>query len=67
VLIYFDPPTKGKVLESISGIMAPDGTLLLGGAETVVGICDKFKPMGTEQGLYILAANSASAPRQAAV
>lgn len=54
VLIYFDAPTKGRVLEAMSKILAPDGTLILGGAETVLGISDKFKPMGTEHGLYVL-------------
>ena len=54
VLIYFDAPTKGKVLSNISNIMAPDGTLLLGGAETVLGVSERFKPQGTEHGLYVL-------------
>jgi chemotaxis protein methyltransferase CheR len=63
VLIYFDPPTKGKVLNAISNIMAPDGTLLLGGAETVLGITDRFKPNGTEHGLYVL---NTAAPATAA-
>jgi chemotaxis protein methyltransferase CheR len=52
VLIYFDMPTKTRVLESISAIMPPDGFLLMGGAETVLGITDKFKPVPGEQGLY---------------
>ncbi len=55
VLIYFDIPTKAKVLESIAGFMAPDGILLLGGAETVLGVSDRFKPQGTEHGLYVKA------------
>ncbi|MER2520439.1 MAG: protein-glutamate O-methyltransferase [Bdellovibrionales bacterium] len=54
VLIYFDAPTKARVLEAMSKILAPDGTLILGGAETVLGISDKFKPMGIEHGLYVL-------------
>ncbi|MDE1900846.1 MAG: protein-glutamate O-methyltransferase [Alphaproteobacteria bacterium] len=56
VLIYFDLPTKGKVLNAIGNIMTPDGFLLLGGAETVLGVCDRFKPMPGEHGLYCLSA-----------
>lgn len=42
VLIYFDVETKRAVLEKISKIIAPDGFLMLGGAETVVGLSDHF-------------------------
>lgn len=55
VLIYFDQPTKGKVLEAMAKLLPPDGVLYLGGAETVLGITDKFKPMEGQRGLYILA------------
>jgi chemotaxis protein methyltransferase CheR len=55
VLIYFDQPTKGKVLESMAKLLPPDGVLYLGGAETVLGITEKFKPMEGQRGLYVLA------------
>ncbi len=60
VLIYFDIPTKGRVLNTISGLMPPDGSLILGGAETVLGISDKFKVVPGEHGLYV----PAGAPTQ---
>ncbi|WP_158047183.1 CheR family methyltransferase [Skermanella pratensis] len=54
VLIYFDQPTKGKVLESIAKLMPADGVLYLGGAETVLGITERFKPMDNQRGLYVM-------------
>ncbi|KAA5606958.1 chemotaxis protein CheR [Roseospira marina] len=52
VLIYFDQPTKSKVLHSISQVMADDAVLYLGGAETVLGISDHFKPVPGQRGIY---------------
>jgi chemotaxis protein methyltransferase CheR len=55
VLIYFDPPTKAKALEAIAKQMAPDGLLFLGGAETVLGVTEKFVPLQGDRGVYALA------------
>lgn len=52
VLIYFDRPTKGVVLERIGELLPDDGQVVLGAAETVVGITDKFKAVPSLRGIY---------------
>ena len=52
VLIYFDQETKTRVLERIARQMAEDGKLVLGAAETVVGLTDALKPVPERRGLY---------------
>jgi chemotaxis protein methyltransferase CheR len=54
VLIYFDRPTKTRVLEAIARQMTPDGMLYLGGAETVLGITDRFEIVPDNRGVYEL-------------
>jgi chemotaxis protein methyltransferase CheR len=53
VLIYFDHETKSRLLDRIARIMAPDGYLVLGAAETVVGLTNSFQPMPDHRGLYV--------------
>ena len=52
VLIYFDQATKIAVLERIASVTERDGFLVLGGAETVVGLTDRFKPIPDKRGVY---------------
>jgi chemotaxis protein methyltransferase CheR len=42
VLIYFEVPMKRDILDRVAKLLRPDGYLLLGAAETVLGICDRF-------------------------
>ncbi len=56
VLIYFDHEMKAKVLGQMHRILADDGALFLGGAETVLGICDDLKPVSGLKGVYTSAA-----------
>jgi chemotaxis protein methyltransferase CheR len=52
VLIYFDLPTKTAVLERLARQMASDAYLILGAAETVVGVSNVFKPLPDRRGLF---------------
>lgn len=52
VLIYFDQQTKIDILGRIAKQMAPDGFLVLGAAETVIGLTDSFVPVDGKRGLF---------------
>jgi chemotaxis protein methyltransferase CheR len=53
VLIYFDQETKIGIFERMAKVIEPDGMLMLGAAESVVGITDAFRPCPDKRGLYL--------------
>lgn len=55
VLIYFDIETKQKVLQSIARVSERDAYLVLGAAETMIGITQEFKMHPERRGLYQVA------------
>ncbi|MCK8786410.1 protein-glutamate O-methyltransferase [Roseomonas sp. NAR14] len=61
VLIYFDMPTKSRVLGALTAQLAPGGVLYLGGAETMLGLETALVPVAGERGVYE-AAGAARAP-----
>lgn len=69
VLIYFEEPTKIDILNRMSSTLAQDGFLVLGAAETVVGLCDRFKSVPDKRGLYVrnAAADATRMPMRLAV
>mgnify|MGYP000926651384 CR=1 FL=1 len=52
VLIYFDQPTKTQILNGIARRIASDGALLLGGAESVFGLCNTLAALPGLRGVY---------------
>ncbi len=52
VLIYFDQETKINIFNRLARQIEPDGFLVLGAAETVVGLTDTFRPIPERRGLY---------------
>ena len=52
VLIYFDQETKMNIFNRMAKAVESDGFLVLGAAETVVGLTDAFKPLPERRGLY---------------
>jgi chemotaxis protein methyltransferase CheR len=77
VLIYFDQDTKIGIFRRLAKANASDGFLVLGAAETVVGLTDVFKSYPERHGLYRpggpqatltrMTAASAGGPRVAAM
>jgi chemotaxis protein methyltransferase CheR len=52
VLIYFDQKTKAGIFERLLKMIEPDGMLMMGAAESVVGVTDAFRPYPDRRGLY---------------
>jgi len=46
VMIYFDKPTQGKILNRFAPMMKPDALLFAGHSENFLYVCDKFKLRG---------------------
>lgn len=67
VLIYFDQDTKIDIFNRLARITEPHGFLVLGAAETVVGLTDIFKPIPERRGLYRPNATRAAPARISAV
>lgn len=66
VLIYFDKAMKGDVLQRLASTLAADGALLLGAAETILGLTEALTPDPIHRGLYGKAAVSVTPLRSAA-
>jgi chemotaxis protein methyltransferase CheR len=62
VLIYFDQQTKIDILHRIAKLMPPDGYLVLGAAETVVGLTEAFRPLPDRRGVYALNGSAGASP-----
>ena len=52
VLIYFDHKTKADVLGRLSASLSSDGYLVLGTAETGLGLAAAFSPLTGARGVY---------------
>ena len=52
VLIYFDIEAKAKILDRLAAQLQPHGYLVLGAAETVVGLTEALRPVPGQRGLY---------------
>ncbi|MBX3448492.1 MAG: protein-glutamate O-methyltransferase CheR [Planctomycetaceae bacterium] len=54
VLIYFESPLKRDILERMERQLAPDGCVILGAAETVLGVTDRFeRSIGCRAPIYV--------------
>jgi chemotaxis protein methyltransferase CheR len=53
VMIYFNEATKRGLLKRLAAQLAPDGYLMLGGAETVLGLSEELSPHMSERSLYV--------------
>ena len=65
VLLYFSPEHRRRVFARLAAALRPDGALLLGAGETVIGQTDLFVQHPDHRGAYRLAAPQPLAERRA--
>ena len=61
VLIYFDEATKKRVIERIAQVLAPDGVLVLGAVESIIGLSTGLEAVPGASGVYRPAGSGARA------
>jgi chemotaxis protein methyltransferase CheR len=67
VLLYFDRETRARAFDRLANAVMPDGFLMLGAGETVVGQTDRFVPTARRASFFELqSAPQASVLRQMA-
>jgi chemotaxis protein methyltransferase CheR len=52
VMIYFDLDRKRRILDEMKQALAPDGLLMLGSAETILGVTTEFEQASDARGFY---------------
>lgn len=62
VLLYLSADTKGQVFPRIAAALNPDGKLVLGAGETVIGQTNAFEPSKRFRGFYQLQGDEARTP-----
>ena len=60
VLTYFDQATKNRVLSGISRQLNNHGFLVIGAAETLLGLSTRFKTVPHQRGIYAMEPEEAS-------
>jgi chemotaxis protein methyltransferase CheR len=60
VLLYFDRPTRSQAFDRLASAVMPDGFLMLGAGETVIGQTDRFAPISRRASFFEPAAAPAA-------
>jgi chemotaxis protein methyltransferase CheR len=66
VLLYFDRSTRSEAFSRLAGAVMPDGFLMLGAGETVVGQTDRFAPTARRASFFEPSAQGAAPLRKIA-
>ena len=66
VLLYLNTETRERAFERLASAMAPDGWLMLGAGETVIGQTKKLVADKDTRGLYVLDGSTGAADRRVA-